>query len=57
MLPTIMQQFGAENVFNLKSLAKSLSSTAEELKTSAPVDDDVPQLVENFDEASKNEKI
>lgn len=57
MLPTIMQQFGAENVFNLKSLAKSLSSTAEELKTSAPADDDVPQLVENFDEASKNEKI
>lgn len=64
MLPSIMQQLGAENVFNLNSLAKELASKAEELKATsggaaagAAEDDDVPQLVENFDEASKNEKI
>ena len=52
MLPTIMQQLGAENVWNLKSFANSLANTAKDLKAA---DDDVPQLVENFDEASKNE--
>lgn len=65
MLPSIMQQLGAENVFNLNSLAKELASKAEELKATSggaagaagAEDDDVPQLVENFDEASKNEKI
>ncbi len=54
-----MQQLGAENMFNLKALAKQLTSTAEGLKAANPEgavgDDDVPQLVENFDEASKNE--
>lgn len=63
MLPSIMQQLGAENMFNLNTLAKELASKAEELKASGAGgaagadDDDVPQLVENFDEASKNEKI
>ena len=65
MLPSIMQQLGAENMFNLNTLAKQLASKAEELKASNAAgaagaggdDDDVPQLVENFDEASKNEKI
>lgn len=64
MLPSIMQQLGAENMFNLNTLAKELASKAEELKAANPGaapaggdDDDVPQLVENFDEASKNEKI
>lgn len=56
-----MQQLGAENMFNLNTLAKELASKAEELKASNPTaggdDDDVPQLVENFDEASKNENI
>lgn len=64
LLPTIMQQLGAENMFNLKSLAKQLANTnLDELKAGAAAaaasadDDDVPQLVENFDEASKNEAI
>jgi len=52
MLPTIMHQMSAENIWNLKTFANSLK--AEGLKASA-ADDDVPQLVENFDEASKNE--
>jgi hypothetical protein len=50
MLPTIMQQLGGENMWNIKSLAKTLANT--ELKNA---DEDVPELVENFDEASKNE--
>jgi hypothetical protein len=47
-----MQQLGAENMWNIKNLAKTLANTADDLKTA---DDDVPELVENFDEASKNE--
>lgn len=64
MLPTIMQQLGGDSVFNLKTLAKQLERTAEELKANqagqsvlTEQDEDIPQLVENFDEASKNEKI
>jgi len=67
MLPQLMQQLGglggAENMFNLNQLAKELAAgkggaeaAAEALKTIAE-DEDVPQLVENFDEASKDEKI
>lgn len=52
MLPAIMTQLGAENMWNLKNLANSLG--AAENKAEA-ADDDVPELVENFDEASKNE--
>lgn len=59
MLPSIMQQLGAENMFNLKQLAQQLANSGD-LKAAAGAeaagDDDVPQLVENFDEASKNEK-
>merc|ERR1712071_737764 len=56
MLPSIMQQLGAENMWNIKNLAKTLAATTEGLKTdTAAADDDVPELVENFDEASKNE--
>ena len=58
MLPTIMQQLGAENMWNIKSLAKQLANTAGGAGLDAALDagdDDVPQLVENFDEASKNE--
>ncbi|RNA14722.1 Transcription factor BTF3 -like protein [Brachionus plicatilis] len=61
MLPTIMQQLGGDNMFNLKNLAKELEKTAQELKvnqgTEAAQDEEIPELVENFDEASKNEKI
>lgn len=61
MLPTIMQQLGGDNMFNLKNLAKELEKTAQELKvnqgTAANQDEEIPELVENFDEASKNEKI
>jgi nascent polypeptide-associated complex subunit beta len=58
MLPTIMQQLGGDNMFNFKQFAKSLGE--DKLMNLAGAagaedDDDVPQLVENFDEASKDE--
>jgi nascent polypeptide-associated complex subunit beta len=61
MLPGIMNQLGAENVWSLKNLAKTLSSVTEEAKASGAGvmggidedDDEVPQLVENFDDVSK----
>ena len=55
-----MQQLGAENMFNLKSLAKSLAGQADSLKAAAAAgaaDDDVPDLVENFDEASAKDEV
>ena len=62
MLPSIMQQLGTDNMFNLKALAQQLAAAkggAEGVAAAAAAaagDDDVPQLVENFDEASKDEK-
>lgn len=57
MLPTILNQLRAEN---LSSALKKLASTgagAEGVKAEVDAGDDeeVPDLVENFDEASKNE--
>lgn len=54
MLPSIMQQLGPDSMWNINNLAKTLAATQESLKADAG-DDDVPELVENFDEASKNE--
>ena len=61
MLPGIMNQLGAENVWSLKNLANTLKNAAEGAKTATgepaieEEDEDVPQLVENFEEASKSE--
>jgi nascent polypeptide-associated complex subunit beta len=55
MLPTIMQQLGGDNMWNLKSLAKQLAASGAGELNGDDDDDDVPQLVENFDEASKDE--
>jgi len=65
--PSIMQQLGgggAGNMFDFKALAQQLQNSSASKQTSdmqvqnaEDDDDDVPQLVENFDEASKNEKI
>jgi hypothetical protein len=57
-----MQQMGNDNIFNLKALAQQLAQSgalkgADLAGATAEADeDDVPQLVENFDEASKDEK-
>merc|ERR1712121_168921 len=60
MLPGILNQLGAESLSSLKKLASSVANAAGESKTlSTEIDDDdeVPDLVENFDEASKGEVI
>ncbi|XP_034751477.1 transcription factor BTF3 isoform X1 [Etheostoma cragini] len=61
MLPGILNQLGADSLTSLRRLAEALPKQASDGK--APIatveeedeDDDVPDLVENFDEASKDE--
>ncbi|KAI4883515.1 hypothetical protein NFI96_023251, partial [Prochilodus magdalenae] len=59
MLPSILNQLGADSLTSLRKLAEALPKQAGDGK--APVaageedDDEVPDLVENFDEASKDE--
>lgn len=54
MLPGILSQLGPEGLNQLKRLATSVAgSTAG--KATIEEDDEVPDLVENFDEASKEE--
>ncbi|KAK9532309.1 hypothetical protein VZT92_009698 [Zoarces viviparus] len=61
MLPGILNQLGADSLTSLRRLAEALPKQAADGK--APIatveeedeDDEVPDLVENFDEASKDE--
>ncbi|XP_055017179.1 transcription factor BTF3-like isoform X2 [Boleophthalmus pectinirostris] len=58
MLPGILHQLGAESLTNLRRLAETLPKMDGDNKAplvAAEEDDEVPDLVENFDEASKNE--
>lgn len=60
MLPGILNQLGAESLSNLKKLATNVSAggIGDNNPVSAEIDEDddeVPDLVENFDEASKGE--
>jgi len=60
MLPGILSQMGADSLTSLRRLAESLPKhTADDERISAIAgeedDDEVPDLVENFDEASKDE--
>ncbi|CAG5133510.1 unnamed protein product [Candidula unifasciata] len=60
MLPGILNQLGTESLSSLKKLASTVAGVVDSSKqTTADVDDDddVPELVENFDEASKNEDV
>uniref|UniRef100_A0A0N5AHI3 Transcription factor BTF3 n=1 Tax=Syphacia muris TaxID=451379 RepID=A0A0N5AHI3_9BILA len=50
MLPGILNQLGAESLTHLKKLANNVTSQFKNTE-----DEDVPDLLENFDEASKNE--
>lgn len=54
MLPGILSQLGPEGLTQLKRLASSVASSGV-TKTTVEEDDEVPDLVENFDEASKEE--
>ena len=60
MLPSILNQLGADSLTSLWRLAEALLK--QSVNGKAPLatgedddDDEVPDLVENFDEASKNE--
>merc|ERR1712035_117835 len=52
MLPGILNQLGAEGLTNLRKMAERMPVTPMDTENA---DDDVPDLVENFDEASKDE--
>merc|ERR1712142_468434 len=58
MLPGILNQLGAESLTHLKRLASNVTGGAGlgDVAGGDDDDDEVPDLVENFDEASKNEK-
>ncbi|XP_056149060.1 transcription factor BTF3 homolog 4-like isoform X2 [Lampris incognitus] len=60
MLPGILSQLGADSLSSLRKLAEHFPWQAEtkavKMAKVEEEDDDVPELVENFDEASKNEK-
>lgn len=53
MLPNILQQLGPEKLTQLKKIASNFASTSG--AAGAEDDDDVPELTENFDEASTKE--
>ncbi|XP_070774627.1 transcription factor BTF3 homolog 4-like isoform X2 [Enoplosus armatus] len=57
MLPGILSQLGADSLSSLRKLAEQFPRQCEPVKEeiAEEEDDDVPDLVENFDEASKNE--
>jgi len=54
MLPTILNQLGSDGLSHLKRLASSVQANVGG-GDSADNDEEVPDLVENFDEASKEE--
>lgn len=56
MLPGILTQLGPEGLNQLKRLASNVV-VGNKLLSSVNEEDDVPDLVENFEEASKNEVI
>ncbi|XP_053217427.1 transcription factor BTF3-like [Podarcis raffonei] len=59
MLPSILNQLGADSLTSLRRLQEALPKQPVDgeapLATGEEDDDEVPDLVENFDEASKNE--
>jgi len=60
MLPGILSQLGADSLTSLRKLAEQFPRQSMDMKAVKEdnvdeEDDDVPDLVENFDEASKNE--
>jgi len=62
MLPSILNQLGAEGIGNLRKLAETLpkSNAAMEnpLSTAEGAgEDDLPELIGNFDEPSKTEQV
>lgn len=61
MLPGILNQLGTESLSSLRKLASTVASaagdTSKQSAGEADDDDEVPELVGNFDEASKGEGV
>jgi len=64
MLPSILNQLGAEGIGNLRKLAEKLPKNNTAIEDSLAAndgedanDDDVPVLTDNFDEPSKAEEV
>ncbi|XP_038969148.1 transcription factor BTF3-like [Rattus norvegicus] len=59
MLPSILNQLGADSLTSLRKPAEALARQSVDGKAPLAIgeeeEDEVPDLVENFDEASKNE--
>jgi len=55
MLPGILNQLGSDSLAHLKRLATAVPGAGLDADDAADDDDEVPDLVENFDEASKDE--
>ena len=55
MLPGILNQLGAEGLNNLRRLAERMPQSCMAEMEEEGDDDDVPDLVDNFDEPSKHE--
>ena len=59
MLPSILNQLAADSLTSLRRLAGALPKQSVDgkapLATGEEKDDEVPDIVENFDESSKNE--
>ncbi|XP_029329731.1 transcription factor BTF3-like isoform X1 [Mus caroli] len=59
MVPSILNQLGADSLTSLRRLSEALPKQSVDgkapLATGEDDDDEVPDLVENFDEASRNE--
>ncbi|XP_005924483.1 transcription factor BTF3 [Haplochromis burtoni] len=58
MLPGILNQLGADSLTSLRRLAENLPKPGDNkvpMVAAEEEDDEVPDLVENFDEASKDE--
>jgi len=60
MIPSILSQLGLENLSNLRKYASAMTNEEGPVEGKPSVvqdDDDVPDLVENFDEVSKAEVV
>ena len=57
-MPGIINQLGPDSLASLKRLAESMQKQAAAKGGAAPIpeDDEVPDLVENFEEAAKEGK-
>jgi len=57
MLPGILNQLGPDGLQSLRRIAEQMPSMAQAAGGGFKEEDEVPELIENFDEASKMETV